>query len=655
MILLFFLLLLGIAVAVIFYHLPRRIARRVLLVAGLMLLGCLLAALVRVLLHERGLSGPAWAFHFFLFCALGYLFFRGVKRLLQPLPADDAKASWPVLGAVRRFLATRLLPWIDVRQVLLVIALFVVSVVFLWLAGALLFEHRLKSGEFIFLFLMLWVLGFLFVHLLKRLLQPRPPADRAIFCPPVGRLKELLADRLPAGESARLTEHLEECPACQRRVEGLAASRKSWPELARKLSDRPPEPAPALREVMDKLKDSQEEQTSDEVISCGELPLGFLRPSDKPGQLGRLERYEVLEEIGRGGMGVVLKAFDPSLHRMVAIKVLAPQLASSGVARKRFLREAKAAAAVTHDHIVTIHSVEESNGLPFLVMQLVAGQSLQERLDKEGPLEVAEVLRIGMQTASALAAAHGQGIVHRDVKPANILLEGGQRVKITDFGLARAMDDASMTQSGFVAGSPLYMAPEQARGESLDHRADLFSLGSVLYTLCTGRPPFRAANTLAVLRRVSEDSPRAIRESNPEIPDALAAVIEKLMAKNPADRFASAAEVVEVLGHLLAPLQAAWPPPAPAVKVEPAGLPTSVTICPSCGASLHVPDAMLGRTVHCAECRKPFHAEGGSEEILIARAMPWPFGNAARAKWKFPFWVWLLSAILGMAGSLLLA
>ncbi len=253
--------------------------------------------------------------------------------------------------------------------------------------------------------------------------------------------------------------------------------------------------------------------------SAADLPLGFLSPSDKPGQLGRLERYEVLEEIGRGGMGVVLKAFDPTLHRVVAIKVLAPQLATSGVARKRFLREAKAAAAVTHDHIVTIHAVDEANGLPYLVMQYVAGLSLQQRIDKDGPLELADILRIGMQTASGLAAAHGHGIVHRDIKPANILLEEGvQRVKITDFGLARAMDDASLTQSGFVAGSPLYMAPEQAHGEAMDHRADLFSLGSVLYTMCTGRPPFRAVNTLAVLRRVSEDAPRPSARPIPRCP-----------------------------------------------------------------------------------------------------------------------------------------
>ncbi len=470
-------------------------------------------------------------------------------------------------------------------------------------------------------------------------------------CPSLDSLRDFLADRLPAETHARVAAHLEACTACQYRVEGLTAGRNSWPGMARKLSDVAAAPEPALRRVMAHLKESNGNVTSDEPMLAANLPLGFLSPPEKPGQLGRLERYEVLEEIGRGGMGVVVKAFDPSLHRVVAIKVLAPQLATSGVARKRFLREAKAAAAVTHDHIVTIHAVDEVDGLPYLVMQYISGQSLQDRIDKDGPLELADILRIGMQTASGLAAAHARGIVHRDIKPANILLEEGvQRVKITDFGLARAMDDASLTQSGFVAGSPLYMAPEQARGETLDHRADLFSLGSVLYTMCTGRPPFRAANTLAVLRRVSEDTPRPIRETNPEIPDWLTEIVTKLMSKEPTDRFQSAAEVEEVLGRQLAQLQhAPWtPPPRSPAPPVPADLPTSVTICPSCGASLHVPEKMVGSIVHCAECGKPFHVEEGSEVMQVARQAHWPLGAHRRRRWRFRRWGCASVVLAGM-------
>src|SRR5206468_237440 len=144
--------------------------------------------------------------------------------------------------------------------------------------------------------------------------------------------------------------------------------------------------------------------------------------------------------------------------------------------------------------------------------------------------------------AAGLAAAHAQGLVHRDVKPANILLENGiERVRLTDFGLARAADDASLTQSGVVAGTPEYMAPEQAAGGTVDHRADLFSLGSVLYAMCAGRPPFRAGGTLAVLKRVCEEAPRPLPEVNPEVPDWLVGIIARLQAKDPADRFQTAA------------------------------------------------------------------------------------------------------------------
>jgi serine/threonine-protein kinase len=209
-----------------------------------------------------------------------------------------------------------------------------------------------------------------------------------------------------------------------------------------------------------------------------------------------------------------------------------------------------------HQHVVGVYAVEEAGGLPYLVMEYVPGRSLQERLDRQGPLTLAEILRIGMQAAAGLAAAHSQGLVHRDVKPANILLENGvERARLTDFGLARAVADAALTQSGVIAGTPYYMAPEQARGEAVDHRADLFSLGSTLYAMCTGHPPFRAESALAVLRRVSDDEPRPIAEINPEIPAWLSAIIGRLHAKDPDKRFQTAAEVAGLLGACLAHVQ----------------------------------------------------------------------------------------------------
>jgi serine/threonine-protein kinase len=255
-------------------------------------------------------------------------------------------------------------------------------------------------------------------------------------------------------------------------------------------------------------------------------------------------------------MGVVLKGFHRELGRFVAVKVIAPHLASSGAARQRFIREARAAAAIVHPNVMPIHSVSTTARLPYLVMPYIACESLQQRLDRQGPLELKEILRIGHQAASGLAAAHAQGLVHRDVKPANILLEKGvDRVMLTDFGLARAVDDGALTRTGVVAGTPQYMSPEQSLGDPVDERSDLFSLGSVLYALCTGRPPFRAETTLGVLRRISDTKARPIREIQPELPQWLEELVARLHDKLPAERFQSAKKAAEIMEQCLAHLQ----------------------------------------------------------------------------------------------------
>jgi serine/threonine protein kinase len=281
--------------------------------------------------------------------------------------------------------------------------------------------------------------------------------------------------------------------------------------------------------------------------------LSFLTSSSEPGSLGRLDHYEILEVVGRGGMGIVLQARDTKLERIVAIKALATPLAASGSARQRFAREARAAAAVRDEHVVAIYAVHDDAPAPYLVMEYIDGQNLDTLLRRGEALEVKEILRISLQVASGLAAAHQQGLIHRDVKPANILLENGvQCVKLTDFGLARAVDDASLTQSGLIAGTPMYMAPEQAACEPIDARADLFSLGSVLYEMCSGRPAFRAPTTVAVIRRVCDETARPIREVNPDIPEPLCQLIDRLHAKKPDDRPSSAQEVADRLAELLA-------------------------------------------------------------------------------------------------------
>jgi serine/threonine protein kinase len=326
--------------------------------------------------------------------------------------------------------------------------------------------------------------------------------------------------------------------------------------------EHPPVDGVATQLLAD-LTDNRQAETSRNPTSPRMVPvsLDFLEPTQQAGSLGRLRQYEVDELVGRGGMGIVLRAHDTKLNRTAAIKVLAPELAANATARKRFLREAQAAAAVSHDNLVTIYAVEENEAsddgrLPYLVMEFIDGQSLQEKIDQQGQLELKEVLRIGRQIATGLAAAHEQGLIHRDVKPANILLQNGvERVKITDFGLARAVDDVGMTRTGEVAGTPQFMSPEQAQGHAVDARSDLFSLGSVLYAMCTGRSPFRADTTMASLRRVCDDTPRPIREVNPDVPEWLVEIIDRLLEKKPEDRFQTAAEVAELLSQHLAHLQ----------------------------------------------------------------------------------------------------
>ncbi len=382
-------------------------------------------------------------------------------------------------------------------------------------------------------------------------------------CPDAGWWRDLLEGRLTAKEQAGLNRHLEACADCQRTLDALTAGDESWPTTARSL-DRPSPPvAPALFRVIEALK-AEAGQTTVPADPPAMPSLSFLGPPTKPSDIGRLGAYEVIEVIGQGGMGVVLKARDPALQRLVAIKVLAPHLATSAAARHRFQREGRATAAIRNDYVVAVHAVDEVDGLPYIVMEYVPGVSLQQQLDCFGPQELEEILRIGMQTATGLAAAHEQGLIHRDIKPANILLQDGVgRVKLSDFGLARAADDASLTQSGVIAGTPQYMAPEQARGAVLDHRADLFSLGSVLYALCTGRPPFRADTTLAVLRSVCEDTPHPIRDLNPAIPDWLTEIIDALHAKEPAERFQSADDVARLLNQHLRHLRQPTTVPAP--------------------------------------------------------------------------------------------
>jgi hypothetical protein len=382
------------------------------------------------------------------------------------------------------------------------------------------------------------------------------------------RLDVLLATDEDSAEFRGTAAHVEACASCQDRLANLAGSDADWGEargaLRRDDLDRERPVDESLGDLHPRLGETRPRAAAGQDRRPQRLD--FLAPPSHPEMLGRLGRYEIESVIGAGGMGIVLKGFDTELNRPVAIKVLAPHLAHSGAARQRFAREARAAAAVVHEHVVAIHNVEsdgvEPDGIesgrdvPFLVMQYVPGRSLADRVEQDGPLEPAEILRIGSQAAAGLAAAHAQGVIHRDIKPANILLENDvERVLLTDFGLARAAEDASLTRSGIIAGTPHYMSPEQARGEAVDARSDLFSLGAVLYFMATGHPPFRAEQAMAVLHRICHDRHRPVWECNPRITDDLADVIDRLLEKKPSRRFATATDVQAALAGALSRLQ----------------------------------------------------------------------------------------------------
>jgi hypothetical protein len=255
-------------------------------------------------------------------------------------------------------------------------------------------------------------------------------------------------------------------------------------------------------------------------------------------------------------MGAVYLALEPEGERAVALKVLLPQFAADADARERFVREGRACAAVRHPNVVTVYRVGETGDTPFIAMELLSGFPLDVYLKRKGRLTVAQALRVGSEAASGLAAAHAVGLVHRDIKPSNLWLEAPHgRIKLLDFGLAKPIEATGttgrdLTTTGQVLGTPAYMSPEQARGEPMDHRSDLFSLGVVLYELCTGTRPFDRATAVASVIALATEPARPVRELNPEVPDALARAIHWLLEKDPAARPATAAQVAALFRDL---------------------------------------------------------------------------------------------------------
>jgi WD40 repeat protein/tRNA A-37 threonylcarbamoyl transferase component Bud32 len=410
-----------------------------------------------------------------------------------------------------------------------------------------------------------------------------PALDR---CLDDGEVRALLADLLPLDQMTPVLDHLERCPRCTALVAQQGANRTpvSADGMVDTLAEKESSAVEGLlARLYERIGQFAPSTPGDSTLSLdgssagssGE-PFSFLMPAQQPDEMGRLSRYRILSVLGSGGMGVVFLAEDSVLQRRVALKVMRPELSRSGDFRERFLREARAVANIEHDHIVTVYHVEEDSGVQMLAMQLLQGETLEDRLRREKRLSAAETARIGRETAEALRAAHERGLIHRDIKPANVWLAGQRgRVKVLDFGLARGVAESSqLTQSGVVLGTPAYMAPEQADGAEVDARADLFSLGAVLYRMATGEPPFRGATPLAILKSLANDTPRPAHQVNPAIPPALGNLIQRLLSKPVADRPSSAAQVARELTRLETDGTAVPPAPAARIGTEGTGQPT---------------------------------------------------------------------------------
>jgi urea transport system substrate-binding protein len=434
-------------------------------------------------------------------------------------------------------------------------------------------------------------------------MKPTPTQTR---CPSPDDLHRLLLGDLPEADAARLRDHLRDCTACLRAWHTLRGETVASPT--------PPilEPAHDTTPGLPVAKDSAPSLTWSSEVSlagpgCDRPPapprapsadtpktFSFLTPPREGGEIGWLGSYRITGLLGQGGMGFVFDAFETHLQRRVALKVLKPELAANLSFRERFLQEARAAAALPDEYIITIYQVGLENDIPFLAMKYLYGESLEQRLEREGRIPTHEVLRIGREVALGLSAAHDRGLIHRDIKPANLWLETpppeqGQssgtrlsceylyRVKILDFGLARPINDARrLTATGLIVGTPSYLAPEQARGLTLDHRCDLFALGVVLYRLVTGTLPFDGPDTLAQLTALAVEDPRPLEEMAPNVPPDLRNLIHQLLARDPADRPLTARAVAERLRTLekdeaLTRQFAPLPPPAGASRKSKSG------------------------------------------------------------------------------------
>jgi serine/threonine protein kinase len=384
-------------------------------------------------------------------------------------------------------------------------------------------------------------------------------------CPDQLTLEKILLGQLRGAEAELWEDHLSACSLCVRTLAELDKEDLLTEHLRRSRNRQSSAKHEVVQQLMQQLKELLPMASGGQPSEQGLAPTTpvpvpaaageqeeyrFLTAPQGADELGRLAHYRVLKKLGHGGMGLIFLAEDLRLQRAAALKVMLPKTFADAGNRQRFLREARAAAAITHERIVTIYEVGEANGTPFLAMQLLQGESLETKLQREpGPHALAFILRIGREIAEGLDAAHGLGVVHRDIKPSNIWLHArGNHVKLLDFGLASVTrDHLRLTQSGVIVGTPGFLAPEQGAGRPVGPRTDLFSLGVVLYLLATGTMPFQGESLLAILTALASEHPRPVFELNPHLPEALTHLIMRLLSKQPDARPRSAREVIDIL------------------------------------------------------------------------------------------------------------
>ena len=369
-------------------------------------------------------------------------------------------------------------------------------------------------------------------------------------CPEKSKLVEYLLGKLPDPETETCEGHIAECDLCEETIRGLNIN-DTFDELTREAlaDDKSLSDSDAVQQLLGAVREIPKSncQSHDRfTLERSSEITRHLSPSENSGDIGRIGHYRVIDLLGAGSTGVVYQAIDQKLDREVALKILRPSLGSA--AQNRFLAEAKSAAAVDHENVITIYEVGEDDKLAFMAMQLLPGETLNARLQREAMLGEQATRNIASDIAAGLAAAHEKDLIHRDIKPANIWLTGGDRAKILDFGLARVVDDdPGFTSTGMIAGTPSYMSPEQSKGNALDGRSDLFSLGCIIYRASTGRQPFGATNVLATLQSIQSADPVPPVDTAANVSQELSDLTMCLLEKLPANRPGSAVDVVAAL------------------------------------------------------------------------------------------------------------